>query len=131
MEEAITKYLLNSASLVALIGSNLTWALRPQGDDPPGIVLTTVSNIPQYSDSGEAGLASSRVQIDCWGVNYLQAKQVAREVKALLSGVSFDQDGIEFQGSFTEDEQDSFEEGVGGDNLNRVRLDFNLWYSQP
>jgi hypothetical protein len=49
-----------------------------------------------------------------------------------LSGgtASFTKDNIEFQISFNEDEQDSFEHSVGAEDLYRVRLDFIIWYKE-
>ncbi len=132
MEEAFTQYLLGSTDLTDLVGQRITWATRPQASALPSIVLHKISGAPEYSDEGEAGLFSARIQIDCWGSTYAAAKGVGREVMARLSGggASFTQEGMEFQASFNEDEQDSFERGAGGEDLYRTRLDFIIWYKE-
>jgi len=132
MEEAFTNYLLGSTGLAELVGPRITWATRPQASALPAIVLHKISGAPEYSDEGEAGLASARIQVDCWGPTYAAAKTVARQVMARLSGdgAAFNQDGIEFQAAFNEDGQDSFERGAGGEDLYRHRLDFGIWYKE-
>ena len=138
MEEAFTNYLLGSTDLAALVSTRITWVMRPQASLLPSIVLHKISGAPEYSDEGEAGLLSARIQIDCWATNvppdsgYAIAKNVSRQVMARLSGdgAAFTQDGIEFQASFNEDGQDSFERGAGGEDLYRTRLDFIIWYKE-
>lgn len=132
MEEAFTNYLLGSTDLAALVGERITWATRPQASLLPAIVLHKISGAPEYADEGEVGLLSARIQIDCWGGTYAEAKAVAREVMARLSGdgAAFNQDNIEFLSCFNEDEQDSFERGTGGEDLYRVRQDFSIWYKE-
>lgn len=132
MEEAFTNYLLVSSGLTDLVGPRITWATRPQASSLPALVLHKISGAPEYSDEGEAGLFSARIQIDCWGGTYAAAKGVAREVMARLSGdgAAFTQEGIEFQAVFNEDGQDSFERGAGGEDLYRHRLDFIIWYKE-
>lgn len=138
MEEAFTNYLLGSTGLTDLIGERIDWATRPQASALPALVLHKISGAPEYSDEGEVGLLSARIQIDCWATNvpplsgYAIAKNVTREVMARLSGggAAFTQDNFEFQASFNEDEQDSFERGAGGEDLYRTRLDFIIWYKE-
>jgi hypothetical protein len=132
MEEAFTNYLLGASGLTALVGPRITWATRPQASALPSVVLHKITSQPIYSDEGESGLTSARMQIDCWGATYAAAKGVARQVMARLSGggASFTQSNFEFQASFAEDEQDSFERGAGGEDLYRVRLDFIIWYKE-
>ena len=132
MEEAFTAYLLGSTGLVALVVDRITWATRPQASALPAIVLHKISGAPEYADEGEVGLLSARIQVDCWGATYAAAKAVAREVMARLSaaGAAFNEGNFEFQASFNEDEQDSFERGAGGEDLYRSRLDFIIWYKE-
>lgn len=130
MEEALPKYLLASSGLTALIGQRIDWAARPQASALPALVLHMISGAPEYDDDGEVGLFTARIQFDCWGATYLAAKNVARQVKARLSGKAFVQDGIEFQAAFFENEQDSRESAAGAEELYRVRLDCILWHKQ-
>lgn len=125
----MTSLLLGSSGLTALVGQRITWATRPQAHALPAIVLHKIDGAPVYSDEGESGLFSARVQIDAWASTYAAARGVARQVMAVLSGYgpADPVTGIEFQGVFAEDESDSFEEATGGVRLYRVRGDFIVW----
>ncbi len=129
MEEALTNYLLTDASITGLVGNRITWSVRPQASALPSIVLQVIDGVPVYADEGEMGLTATRVQADCWGRDYASAKQVARAVKARLSGVRVTVGSIEFQAVFTDSEQDLFERGQGGDELYRTAMDFMVWHS--
>lgn len=130
MEEAFVAYLLGSSGLTTIVSNRIDWAIRPQAEETPSILLHTISTTPSYSDDGDDGLTSSRVQVDCWANTYAIAKQAAREVTSRITGngAKFSQGGIEFQVAFKEDEQDGFERGAAAEDLFRVRLDFILMY---
>jgi hypothetical protein len=132
MEEAFTNYLLTSVGLGILVGPRITWGVRPQASALPAIVLHKIDGSPQYADEGEVGLFTARIQIDNWGVTYASAKNVSREAMARLSGggAAFTYDNFDFDISFNESGQDTFELGDGGEHLYRVRLDFTIWYKE-
>ncbi len=129
MEEALTSYLLADAGLVGLVANRITWAARPQASALPSIVLQVIDGVPVYADEGETGLTATRVQADCWGASYASAKQVARALKARLSGVHVTGGAVEFQAVFADSEQDLFERGQGGEELYRTSMDFMVWHS--
>lgn len=133
MEEALTSYLLAGTSLVTLIGQSLTWNVRQQGGPSPAIVLHNISSIPTYTDEGDANLTSTRIQSDTWASTWQAAKDASRELtnRMTAGGLGkFTHGGFEFQVSFKEDEQESFEREVAALDLYRVRIDFNLLYKQ-
>jgi hypothetical protein len=86
MEELLRARLVASTALAALVGARIQWGLREQATALPAITLSKVSGGPLYSDEGEVGLDEHRVQIDCWASTYGDATEVARAVRAQLSG---------------------------------------------
>lgn len=131
MEEAFTAYLLGATGLTALVSNRIDWVKRPQGKPLPAIVLQKVDGAPVYSDEGESGLFSARIQVDCWAETYAAVKAVARQVMARLSATTesaFTQNNISFQSAFNSDEQDVLEVDADGHPIYRVRLDFIVWY---
>jgi len=100
MEEALTSYLLAASAIAEFVGNRITWATRPQASAFPAIVLQVIDGVPVYADEGETGLTATRVQADCWGRDYASAKQVARALKARLSGVKVTVGSVEFQAVF-------------------------------
>lgn len=123
MEESFVSYLLGSAGLTALVGQRIDWSIRPQASSLPQIVLHVIDSNPYYTDEGESGLSSSRIQIDCWGRTYAESKNVSRQVMSRISGVEFSQGGITFQLSHCVDQQDDFERS-DSEEFYRVRMDF-------
>lgn len=135
MENALTNFLLGSNGITSLVGQRITWTSRPQASALPAIVLHKISSAPQYSDEGESGLFSSRVQVDCWAKDGngtsgdTSARAVAAAVKARVSGLRQTSGGIEFQAIFVEDEQGTFEQGAGSEELYRYRVDLTIWHT--
>ena len=134
MEEAITTHLLAQAGLTALVGNRITWARRAQGSVSPAVVLHVIDRLPQYTMGGEANAKPQRIQTDCWATTYGEAKIVARQVTAALSGThpsigdgASPETFVDFLGSFKEGERDSFEQGAGGEALYRCSMDFIIW----
>ncbi len=130
MEEALVQYLLGAIGLTSLIGQRADWAIRPQASLLPQLVLHTIDSAPYYSDEGESGLFSARVQVDCWDRTYAGAKTIARQVLSRLSGAVFTQGPVTFQLSHAEDQQDDFEIGAGDEEFYRTRLDFIVIFKQ-
>jgi hypothetical protein len=127
MEEQLTNYLLAQAGLVALVGNRITWTRRAQGAALPAIVLHVISRTPAYTMDGPTNATPQRIQTDCWGKTYSEAKAVARQVTAALSGASMTVGGVAFLGSFKEGERDAFTQGVAGEPLEGVNMDFIIW----
>lgn len=130
MEEALVAYILAGVGVQAAVSNRITWAVRTQGSRTPAIVLHNISSVPVYSDEGDSGLASTRIQADSWAETYALAKNAARALTARLNenGAKFVSGDYEFQFAFKEDEQDSFERGAAAENLYRTRLDFIIMY---
>ncbi len=129
MEAALIARLLGTAGVASLVGARVYPGSRPQGDQLPGIVLNWISGAPVYTDDGEAGLSSARVQIDCWGDTYSSAKDVAQAVRASLSAFLGTVSGVTFQNILIEDERDDREKGLNdAEYLYRTNIDFIIWY---
>jgi hypothetical protein len=129
MMEGLIARLLGTSGVTALVGNRVSPGRRPQAGPLPDIVLTTISGAPVYSDQGEHGLASARVQIDCWGRTYTEAKAVARAVKASISAFVGSAGGVTFQYILRDTERD-FNEGGGNaaEYFFRTNLDVLVWY---
>ena len=86
MEEDFRALLLADSGVTALAGSRVNWGAHPQGQPLPGVVLTVVSDFEGLVMSGPNKLFEGRVQVDCYGHTYADAKGVARAVRDLLHG---------------------------------------------
>jgi hypothetical protein len=129
MEEAFRARLLAHAGLASLVASRVVWIERPQGTGLPAVTLQLVSIGRDYTYSGADGTGNPRVQVDCWGRSYGEAKAVSR---AVISAVEqrATQGAVKFAPAFIDAARDMPpEELAGGVKVYRVTLDIIVWNS--
>ncbi len=85
-ESLLYTRLTGHAGLAALVDTRVYPMLLPQGATLPALTYQRISTVQTYSHQGDSGLATVRMQVDCWGATYASAKAVAAQVKAALSG---------------------------------------------
>jgi hypothetical protein len=132
MEEGIISKLLASSGVAALVSTRVYPGRRPQASALPAIDVASISGAPIYTDQGEAGLATGRVEVNCWGATYTSSKLVARAVTAALSAFFGEVSGIKFQYILKDAERDFSEGGSSAaEYLYRTNLDFIVWWENP
>lgn len=128
MEEALIARLLATTGVTALVSTRIYWVERPQAKALPSITLQVISPGRSYTFGGADGTADPRVQVDCWGRSYSEAKAVSRAVIDALEPPA-SQDGIEFHKGFLDAASDEpVEDLPGGGKVYRVSMDFFLWW---
>lgn len=127
LEGAIRARLLANAGVAAIVGTRITWAIRPQDGILPCIVLTLASGErPQTLE--DYSLRRSRVQIDCWSRDALSGVGLRDAVQAALAG-PWTADGHRF-------ERVSFEglagtaEKTGTDFIHRQGFDARIFHTE-
>lgn len=101
MEEAFTALILGDAAVAALVGNRVHWRRQPEKqNDFPYINLSLVDEQTGYELEGEDGLTRRIIQVDCWGEKYLDAVNVKRAVRSLLSGYAGTSGAVKFNGIF-------------------------------
>jgi hypothetical protein len=129
MEEAIIGKLLSTPTVAGLAATRVYPGSRPQGSPLPAVVFNRIDGAPLYVDEGEAGIAQSRIQIDCWADSYAGAKILARAVNAALSAFAGQVQGTQFLSIFIDAERDLREGGSGAaDYPFRTSIDFIVWH---
>lgn len=130
MESAIRTRLLATAGVTALVSQRVYCGARPQGGSQPDIVINRISGAPVYTDDGEAGLSSARIQVDCYGATYAAAKGLARAVQASLSDFVGTSGAVTFQNTLLESERDFREGGSNASEyLFSTQMDFEVWFT--
>lgn len=129
MEEDLRARLLEDAGLTALVSDRIAWLDRPQGDALPALILQLITSGRSYTFKGATRLAGDRVQFDCWGRSYLEARALACSVIAAVEPEAT-QGGTRFSRSFLGSDR-SFEPETlpGGIKVFRVSMDFIVWHS--
>ena len=131
MEEAIRTHLLATAGVTALVSQRVYCGARPQGGDLPDIVINRISGAPVYTDDGNSGLSSARIQVDCYGATYAAAKGVAGAVFNSLSDFVGTSGGVTFQNILLEAERDFREGGSNASEyLFSTQMDFEVWFER-
>ena len=121
MEEALRQLLMSSSAVTSLCGQRIDFGGSPQGAVNPRVVLWTISDRADMTLDGPSSLSRARVQIDCYGATFLQAKTLSRAIRAVLDGYA----GGGFQGVFLDGVRDMREGGSDeADRPYRSSLDF-------
>lgn len=88
--ETIRTELAAAPGVTDLVGTRMYPNLMPQGVALPAIVYSVISDTPENTFTGTSAdrLNSTRVQIDCYAVKYLDAHAVAEAVDLVVSNLS-------------------------------------------
>lgn len=126
MEEALRTLLLATTAVTDEVSTRIYWGERPQGSAVPALVLRVISKPLAYHMTGTSNPVEYRVQADCYGTTYSDAKLAARAVDNLLDGYN----SGDFQGVFTVGERDLRDAGTNdADRLFGVSLDYLINYT--
>ncbi len=127
--KALISYMLTQSAITDITGTRITPGHRTQGADLPACTVHHVSGVDLYADDGEVGLVNPRIQIDCYGETYGDAKDLAEAVKGALSAVQdLTHDGVNFIYIMLDLEQDIQEGGSNtSEYLAHTALDFTIW----
>jgi hypothetical protein len=94
----------------------------------PYVVINVIAGGRDYTMQRATGKRDNRVQVDCYGRTYEEAKASARQVEKILSG----RRGGIIQGAFLDNERDLSEASAGEVGRPfRISLDFIVHYHQP
>lgn len=128
MELDLRNYLLSHAAVAAAVDARVSWVRAPQSVARPNVVLHRISGLRDTTNDGPSGFVSSRVQIDCYGNRFEDAKAAAIAIETALSGGIFSQGSTRFQGCFLDAERTGDEDSTTPDKLIRVSLDFIIFH---
>lgn len=129
MEADLIGKIAASVSISAIVADRVTPLARTQGAELPAVVVQRIGGGPEMADDGSAGIQGARVQVDCWGRTYAEAKDLSGVVIAELNATM-----DEIHGSTTfiyiilEEARDLREPGYNNpEYFFRTSLDFMVW----
>ena len=123
----IRTFLLADVTLAALIGTRLYPLILPQDPTVPAITFQWISGQRAHAADGAVGLASPRVQFDCWAETYLDVEATFEALRKRLDGFQGAAGTSRIQGAFFETERDSYDDKV---RLYGRSVDFFVWYEE-
>lgn len=134
MQQALRARLIAAPAIASIVGDKVHWVSRPQGEAPPAIVLTTVSDDRPKHLQGYQELRSTRVQCDCWSPRYGEARALAEAAIDVLSPPHTG-NGVRFDHALADGPRD-LGEMLGGDRsigglsfIHRASVDFIIWHA--
>lgn len=95
METQLRSRLLSASPVSAIVGTRVSWGVRPQGEAYPSIVLSLIADGRPQHMAGNIDMRETRVQIDCYGTTRAQVAALREAVisaivpAATVSGVYF------------------------------------------
>lgn len=122
MEEDFLALLRASAAVVALVpAASMSVGDLVRNRPDPRIVCQEVSGREGYTHAGRDGLRMGRIQVDCYGRSYGEAKTIARAVEDAAHTYR----GGRFSGIFQQGARDDREGGSNeAERPFRVSMDF-------
>lgn len=94
-EQALRSRLLDDANIAGEVGTQVAWSLAPQKWKPPFIVASLISDVRDQHFKGFQVLRSSRVQVDCYGLDRASTVTIREfALAAIADGGTFD--GVRF-----------------------------------
>ena len=80
--------LLVAAAGVGLPAARINWGAHPQGVALPAVVLNVIDDVAGLILDASDGLSVGRVQVDCYGATYAEAKTLSASVRSALHAYS-------------------------------------------
>lgn len=130
-EDLRTLLLTGGGSPAPLADIGVHWNDAPQAAPLPYVVLWTVSDLPDYVMEGPSGLENIRIQCDCKARSYPAAKDLARNVKDIVSAFKGTVGATNFQGIFIDGSRDGIEPagGASAERRDVCSLDLVVWFA--
>jgi Protein of unknown function (DUF3168) len=93
IEEALVNHLRADAGVIAVTTAVYPAEAVPSNAPPTRIAYRLTSQEELYDVGGVTGSGTARFGIECWGINYQTAKNLARAVRKSLAGYQGDLSG--------------------------------------
>lgn len=116
-EEVVLSVLAGASPYATDADDRVFAVLAPQDTPLPRITFQRVSSAPVTDFQGNSNLDQVRIQVDCWAAGYLDARNLATQVRAALEA-----NELKF---LLVTDQDDYEPET---RIYRVRQDFRCWH---
>lgn len=127
-ESALRKRLIQDDAVAAMVADRVHWKVRPQNGALPAIVLLMIHDPRPQHLGGFQSLRPTRIQADCYGRTYDQARELREAVIAVLAAKATEED-TRFDVGFINDARDRLDETAAG--AAHVQLiDATIWQGQ-
>ena len=89
LTNGLVAYLLAQSSISSLVGANIQPPPAPEDlASYPCITYQSASDVSENANDGPVGVCTARIVFDCHALRYLDARNIALALKAVLNGYS-------------------------------------------
>lgn len=103
-----------NGGVAAIVGARVATLVAPQSWDPPFVVLSFPSSVPDHSMEGPSGYAETLVQADCYGGDSVggmkQSSDLAKAVRVALDNFTGTLAGVDINGVELEQQFPDYDE---------------------
>jgi len=127
IEAGLHGFLTDDTDIAAIVATRVYPIILPQNPTMPAITYQRISTPRVSSTTGPSGLASPRIQVDCWAETYAAVKALSDTVRTAVDGYSGTMDTFTVYGVIVESEQDLYEPDAV---YYRTSLDLIIWHKE-
>jgi hypothetical protein len=130
LEPDLLAWLLTKTAVTDLVGQRIYNVRLPQGGTFPALAIERISGPREYQLDGPAGLASPRIQFNCHGEEFSDAKMLAEAVRQTLDTLKHTElviGGVIVGSAECVDERHGFDPVT--QNM-RIELDYVVWHNE-
>lgn len=127
IEEGLYTLLSGTVAIAALVSTRIYAVVAPQNPTTPFLVVTKISDVPEYVMGSESGITTARIQIDAYDTTYSGARALSEAVRQALSHYSGAPYGVTVDIILKESDTALWEDEV---KLHRILNDYMVSYRQ-
>jgi hypothetical protein len=127
VEFGLAQLLMNDAGITAICNSRVYGLIIPDEATYPAISYQIISDTPDATMNGPSSWEQKRVQIDCWAVDYVTAKNLQAAVRTAINGFKGAMPNGTFAFSIFKDNELDFYEDVP--RLCRATTDYMVQFN--
>lgn len=124
LESKIFSLLTTNTAVKAIVADRVYPVELKPGCRLPAISYQRISGNYDADLEGNSGLEQPRIQIDCWGLGYVQAKDLAKAVRAAMASATIAANGFT---SLCITDADIYDDAA---NYHGVSIDFSCWHEE-
>ena len=115
-----------------VVGAKIFSNRTKQGIAPPFMVLTQIEGEHVTHHGGPAGLARSRLQVDCYAETEAVVEALADAVRQLMDTFTGSMGTLDVRDCNLTGERDLYEEPTDASDVGkfRISMDFSIWHTE-
>lgn len=124
LESKIFSLLTANTAVKAIVADRVFPTALKQGCRLPAVSYQRISGNHDLDLDGNSGLEQPRIQVDCWALGYVQAKDLAKAVRTAMTSATIAANGFT---ALCANDADNHDDAA---NYYGVSIDFSCWHEE-